>query len=200
MAKNFTDINEYCEELSPRELVVKYLNDYDRFLYKVALSVINKCRRLEVEDVKQQLILSILTSYDKFDHSKNIKHSSYFSSIAVNSANNIVKKYWQEKNRVNATCMSLDAFIDEHVQSNQFVTMFKENEDSLLYPNNLYNLNEIQTKIRNAKTYLSAFERKVFTMYLQGKEVQEIAKKLKKTTKMIYNALAVVREKIKEKM
>ena len=178
--------------------IIEYLKEYDRFLYKVALSVKVKCRRLELEDIKQQLILVILTNYQMFDGTKNVKKSSYFSQIALNAANNMIKKYWQDKNRINITCVSLDAFVDE--QNFQYISMFKEEEDSLLYPENMFYVNEIHRKIEESKEYLSSFERKVFSMHLKGKEVNEIAIKLKKSKKTIYNALAAIKEKVKNNM
>lgn len=195
--KNKTHLIEK-EKIDYQKEIVKYLNEFDRFLYKVALSVKTKCRRLEVEDVKQQIILVILSNYKKFNNDKTIKYSSYLSQIAINAANNIVRRYWQEKNRINVSYVSLDAFIDE--QNYQFVTLLKEDEDSLLYPENYYNINEIERKIVDIKDILSSFERKVFMMYLQGKEINQIASKLKKSSKTIYNALAVIRDKLKEKM
>ena len=76
--------------------IVNYLTEYDRFLYKVALSVKNKCRKLEVEDIKQQIILVLLMNCEKYRSDANVKNSSYYSRIVINAANNIVKRYWQE--------------------------------------------------------------------------------------------------------
>ena len=145
------------KKLDYNEELIKYLDEYDRFLYKVALSVKNKCRRLEVEDIKQQIILVILTNYNKFDENKDIKYSSYLSQIAINAANNINRRYWQEKNRINISYVSLDAFLEE--QKVQFISLLKEDEDSLLYPENYYNVNEIERKIIDLKSNLSSFER-----------------------------------------
>lgn len=184
------------KKLDYNEELIKYLDEYDRFLYKVALSVKNKCRRLEVEDIKQQIILVILTNYNKFDENKDIKYSSYLSQIAINAANNINRRYWQEKNRINISCVSLDAFLED--QKVQFISLLKEDEDSLLYPENYYNVNEIERKIIDLKSNLSSFERKVFVMYLQGKDINQIASRFKKSNKTIYNALAAIRDKLKE--
>ena len=184
------------KKLDYNEELIKYLDEYDRFLYKVALSVKNKCRRLEVEDIKQQIILVILTNYNKFDETKDIKYSSYLSQIAINAANNINRRYWQEKNRVNISYVSLDAFLED--QKVQFISLLKEDEDSLLYPENYYNVNEIERKIVDLKSMLSSFERKVFVMYLQGKDIEQIAQRFKKSNKTIYNALATIRDKLKE--
>ena len=184
------------KKLDYNEELIKYLDEYDRFLYKVALSVKNKCRRLEVEDIKQQIILVILTNYNKFDENKDIKYSSYLSQIAINAANNINRRYWQEKNRINISYVSLDAFLED--QKVQFISLLKEDEDSLLYPENYYNVNEIERKIIDLKSNLSSFERKVFVMYLQGKDINQIASRFKKSNKTIYNALAAIRDKLKE--
>lgn len=184
------------KKLDYNEELIKYLDEYDRFLYKVALSVKNKCRRLEVEDIKQQIILVILTNYNKFDENKDIKYSSYLSQIAINAASNINRRYWQEKNRINISYVSLDAFLED--QKVQFISLLKEDEDSLLYPENYYNVNEIERKIIDLKSNLSSFERKVFVMYLQGKDINQIASRFKKSNKTIYNALAAIRDKLKE--
>jgi RNA polymerase sigma factor (sigma-70 family) len=180
--------------------IVNYLTEYDRFLYKVALSVKNKCRKLEVEDIKQQIILVLLMNCENYRSDVNVKNSSYYSRIVINAANNIVKRYWQEKNRINVCCVSLDAFVADEYQNYQFITLFKEDDDSLLYPANMYTINEFNRKVKNVNTYLSSFERKVFMMYLQGKDINQISAKLKKNRKTIYNALAIVREKIKEEI
>lgn len=184
--------NDYNDEL------IKYLEEYDRFLYKTAISVKNKCRRLEVDDIKQQIILVILTNYKKFDETKDIKFSSYLSQIAINAANNITRRYWQDKNRINISSVSLDAFVDD--QKVQFISILKEDEDSLLYPESYYNISEIERKIVDVKSILSSFEKKVFVMYLQGKDINQIAHRFKKSNKTIYNALAIIREKLKEKI
>ena len=59
-------------------------------------------------------------------------------------------------------------------------------------------LNEIERKIVDLKSMLSSFERKVFVMYLQGKDIEQIAQRFKKSNKTIYNALATIRDKLKE--
>ena len=177
------------------EKVVKYLQEYDRFLYKIALSVKIKCKRLEIEDIKNEIILVILTNYDKYDDSKCIKYSSYYSQIAINAANNIVRKYWQEKNRINVTCVSLDEYVEEH--KFQYITMFKDEDESILYPENMYALSEITRKISDVKSKLNSFEKKVFELHFQGKDVEKIAIKLKKSKKTIYYVLACIKEKIK---
>lgn len=178
--------------------IINYLTDYDRFLHKIALSVKNKCRKLEIEDIKQQIILVLLINGKNYREDISVKNSSYYSRIVINAANNIVKRYWQEKNRINVSCVSLDAYVADEYQNYQFITLFKEDDDSLLYPVNMYTVNEFNKKVKNVNAFLSSFERKVFMMYLQGKDINQISAKLKKSKKTIYNALAIVREKIKE--
>ena len=150
-----TKKNEIITKIDYNDELIKYLEEYDRFLYKTAISVKNKCRRLEVDDIKQQIILVILTNYKKFDETKDIKFSSYLSQIAINAANNITRRYWQDKNRINISSVSLDAFVDD--QKVQFISILKEDEDSLLYPESYYNISEIERKIVDVKSILSSF-------------------------------------------
>ena len=182
--------------------VIEYINKYDRFITKIAFSVNRKCKRLEVEDVKQQIILMLLTYSDNYSNDKyqNV-NATYFSQVAINAARNIVRKYWQEKNKVNVECLSLDAFLYEGSDNDfTFLSLIKEQESSFLYPDNYVKKVEFENTIKDVKNHLSEFERKVFILYLDGKSIEYIANKLKRSKKTIYNALSVVKEKVKEKL
>ena len=68
MKKDINKINTVEDkDLEYQKEIVNYLKEYDRFLHKIALSVKSKCRRLEIEDIIQQITLVILTNSNKFD-------------------------------------------------------------------------------------------------------------------------------------
>ena len=49
------------EKVNLEELIVEYIIKYDRFITKLAYSVQRKCQKLEVDDIKQQILLYLLT-------------------------------------------------------------------------------------------------------------------------------------------
>ena len=103
--------------------IVNYLKEYDRFIYKVALSVKNKCRRLEIEDIKQQLILVILSNGNKYDKLKSENHSSYFSQI---SEKDILIDFEKPSTKIDALVRGLSPWQPTYVSvNNKFLKVGK---------------------------------------------------------------------------
>ncbi len=195
---NRNEIAKEEEILEIKNKIIEYIRTYDNFINKISYSVNRKCPKLEFEDIKQQIILSLFTNVNTFDKTRNASVSTYFSQIALNSANNIIKKYWQLKNKANVDCVSLDSYIKEkEEQSGQFVNIFPEANESPLNPENYFRRNDLIEHIHLAMERLSPFERKVFNLYMDGYSIDEIALKIKKTKKTVYNVLRVIKEKIK---
>lgn len=180
--------------------IVDYIKAYDNFLNKIAYGVKRKCQKLEFEDIKQQIILSLFTNTNTFDSSRESSANTYFSQVAMNSANNIVKRYWKIKNRVNVECVSLDAFIKEDESSDLFLDLMNEENESLYNPENYFLHNELVEQLDFALNTLSTFERKVFYLYMDGCSVSEISLKVKKSKRNIYNTLRIIKNKIKSFM
>ncbi len=181
-----------------KECVNKYLIDYDRFIIKVAGSVKHKCPRLEFEDIKQQLILSLLTNLSTFDISKIDTSSTYFSQIILNSANNIVRRYWQLKNKANIECLSLDSNIRERIDEGQLSGVVSESYSDSLYPDNYYSHKELLDILKKVYKNLSVVEKRIFKLYMNGYSIDNIAKTIKRSKKTVYNAIANIKEMIKE--
>ena len=47
--------------------VIKYIKDYDNFINKVAYNISKKCVKLEFEDVKQQMLLTLIDNCKKYE-------------------------------------------------------------------------------------------------------------------------------------
>ena len=186
------------ERTNLEELIVEYIIKYDRFITKLAYSVQRKCQKLEVDDIKQQIILYLLTRYKNFDVTLGTSSETYFSQIVINASFNIVKQYWQDKNRVYIEAVSLDNYIDENDCKDQFVSLVKEKEDSYYNPHTYVRRNEIYSYLSNVRQILTKFENKVFELYMDGKTVSEISSKCRKSKKTIYNTIAAIREKLKD--
>lgn len=179
------------------EQVVKYIKEYDNFINKVAYSISKKCSKLEFDDVKQQMLLTLFDNCKKFDNSYGAAVSTYFSQIIINSANNIIRKYWQVKNKVNVECVSLDSYISLDQTGDTFHSLVSEDDEEYTNPEKAYMKAEMYDSINRFKSVLSAFEKKVLKLYMEGLDVNSIAAKLKRSKKTIYNAIASIREKIK---
>lgn len=181
-----------------KECVNKYLIDYDRFIIKIAGNVKHKCPRLEFEDIKQQLILSLLMNLKTFDMSKMDTSSTYFSQIIINSANNIVRRYWQLKNKANIECLSLDSSINDRIDEGQLSGIISDSYSDSLYPDNYYSHHELLEILKKVYKNLSAMEKRIFKLYMNGYSIDSIAKNIKRSKKTVYNAIANIKEMIKE--
>ena len=180
-----------------RELILQYIKKYDKFITKMAFSVCRKCPKLEMEDVKQEFILTLLTCNSNYNKEKSSSNATYFSQIVINSSYNIVRQYWQTKNRINAESVSLDNYVSNHKDSNTFLNIVSEKEEGYLNPLNYAKHEWIKESVEKLKRKLNSFENVVFNHYMQGKDVSAIAKLTKKSKKTVYNTLAAIKDKMK---
>lgn len=181
------------------ELVLKYIKDYDRFISKIAYEVKLKCPKEDVEDIKQQIIYTIFTKRENIKSDLKHMRNTYFSQIALNTAKNYVRTYWQQKNRIYAECLSLDNITYDmmEIHENNIIDYIAEDEESYFNPEKYYENNEFLVKLKSISKVLSPFEKKVFYLYLDGETIAEIAKRCRRSKKTIYNVLASLREKAK---
>ena len=185
------------KEIYLRKIISEYIVEYDKYITKVAYSVQRKCPKLEVDDIKQQLILSLLIGMKSFDITQEKTRNTYFSQIVVHSASTIVKKYWQLKNRINVESVSLDAQINSELSENSFYNIIADNDDGYYSPQRYVEEQEAIRKINASLETMPAFERKVFCYYMSGYSVELIAKMTKKSIKSIYNLLNTIKGKIR---
>ncbi|MCI5745378.1 MAG: sigma-70 family RNA polymerase sigma factor [Erysipelotrichaceae bacterium] len=202
MSRNKLDEIELLKEKIENEnkenesYVLVFIKKYDNLINKVSYKVKTKCSKLEFDDVKQQIILVLLSNVKMFDASKNAAPSTYFTKIVFNAASNIVKKYWQIKNKANIECVSIDSLIKED-DDGHFIELLSNETTSPLQPENYYIQCEFSEKLNMLLHSLSEFERNVFKLYLAGKDIDEIAIIMKKNKKTIYNVLAAIKSRIK---
>lgn len=194
-----TKIDDIKDEEKVYINVLEYIKKYERFILKIAYSVHRKCDRIDVEDIKQQIILRLLICAKKYDKNKDKSNTKYFSQIAVNCANTIIRTYWQTKNKANVDCVSLDATVLQDEES-EFIDLIKDDKNSIFNPETYLVKTLIEENLFMIQEGLSPFEKKVLTSYINGEDIKTIAKKYKKSKKTIYNALKSIREKIKNFM
>lgn len=181
-----------------RVLILNYIKLYDQFINKLANNVKHKCPRLEFDDIKQQIILSLFLNTKTFDMEHYVTANTYFSRVALNATHNIIKCYWQIKNKANIECISLDAYINEGDGTTQFIDLIYGEDNNEFNPENYYESQNLLNQISVVVEELLPFERTVFFYYLDGKSIEEIAAITKKTKKNIYNSLRKIKNRIKE--
>ena len=178
--------------------IIEYISKFDQFINKIAYNVVKKCPKLEHEDVKQQLLLVLLQSNLHYDFDKNTKNSTYYSQILINSSFNIIRKYWQTKNKIYTEAVSLDAYIDEQEGKSTFMNLVSESEDSYLNPRTHVKVKEMEDYLQTLIKKFNKTEKKIFDLYSDGLSVNEISKKMKISKKSVYNALTTIKEKLKK--
>lgn len=182
-----------------KNLITQYIQEYDGFIYKVSFNVFHKCPRLELEDIRQQLILSLLVNAKNFDLEKELTKNTYFSYVILTAASTIIKKYWQLKNKINIELVSLDAKIDEATSEDSFNDIVCDGENGYYSPISYYEEREAVKIINETIANFTSLEKKIFNYYMAGYSVDVISKLVKKSRKTIYNVLSSIRETIKNK-
>lgn len=184
------------------ELVLEYIKNYDRFLTKVAYEVKLKCPKEDIDDIKQHIIYTIFRKRENIKEDLQYLKNTYFSQIALNTAKNYIKTYWQQKNKIYAECVSLDCVIDNEKNLNEekYINLISEDDESYFNPDVYYLKHQALDKIKMVVATLSPIEKKVFYMFLDGNNIAMIAKKLRKSKKTIYNVLASIKDKSKTQL
>lgn len=182
------------------ELVLNYIKEYDRFLSKIAYEVKTKCPKEEFEDIKQQLIYILFKKKENVRMDLQHMKNSYFSQIAINTAKNYIRTYWEQKNRVHAESISLDSFINYNSEGNdkRFIEYIAEDDDGYYNPEQYYLNNEALSNLKQFASLLTSFEKKVFYLFLDGDTILTISIKCQKSKKTIYNALSRIKDKAKD--
>ncbi len=196
---HFENIDEENKK-DVRNLLMTYLKKYDQFLNKIAISVKRKCAKLEFEDIKQQIILALFSNTKTFNIDLYPSANTYFSQVALNAGSNIIKCYWQLKNKANVECLSLDAYIRDEDTEYPLSEIFADNKNSDLNPENYYLNNTLISKLDKIIQSMRPLEKQIFILFMKGLSIEEIANRLKKSKKTIYNFIRLIKLKLKEKI
>ena len=187
------------KEKKIHDIIIEYIKCYDNFLNKLSYSVSRKCPKLEFEDVKQQLVLALFVNGSTYDvENETALSSTYFSQIVINAANNILRRYWQVKNKVYAESVSLDNFLNKDEGDETFLDLLQESDEDYFHPESYYVRSNFFNAINLITEELSEFDRNVFVLYMDGYNIDEIAERFSKSKKTIYNSLSKIKERIKK--
>lgn len=141
----------------------------------------------DIEDAKQEMLISFLNIINTYDDEKNIKFKTYANRCLDNSLKNYLNKIFTKKSVVERNTVTLDENID-----NLSMKLDYENPQSIYEDKIVYGelLKEIQLK-------LSEFEKNVLFYHLDGKSYAQIATLCNSTIKAVDNALQRIRRKLK---
>lgn len=158
----FDELVEICKPITYGLTKRYFLPDYER------------------EDFLQEARTVLVSSVHNWEIEKGMPFLQYYHMQLLNHLNMLVRKNHAQKRRVNLETSSLDNLIEEagiHVQGTACVTTLPE--EMLL-------LNETMNRYR---LDLSAFESKVFNLYIGGKSCEEISVVLSTTSEKVQNAI-----------
>jgi len=186
---------DYTQTLddTQKQIILQYIKDYEAFLISIAKNISTKCPKLEVEDIKQQLIYVLLASIKHYDGRLGSAYSTYLSQIALNEGKTIVRRYWQDKNKVNAMSVSLDDYIRVENNGRENINVVFEDDAVESNPISVYERNLVTQKIKKVARGLSKTDRKSFFLYLEGYTILEISRMLKCSKTRVYQVIKKVK-------
>lgn len=147
---------------------------------------------IDYADLSQEAMLGFSNAINYYNEDEPVKFLTFAILCVRRKLYNLFKKHTTNKNSF------LKATLTE-----------RENEDNLSYIENLSDLigyeplnkmiteESIEETVRLIKEKLSDNEKKALLYNLEGKTVEETAKKMKMTSKQIYNLLYRARQKLK---
>lgn len=180
--------------LSDEELIISFRNgnasSCDELLsrHKSLVSALARPYFLiggENEDLVQEGMIGLYKAITTFDTEKGNKFTSYAITLVRQSIYDALKSANRDKHKPLNTFISISD-LSESASEN----------DS---PEDIYINNEMyQSLIAEISTLLSANEKGVLNMYLEGFSYQEMAAKLKKDVKYVDNILQRIKRKIRK--
>lgn len=140
---------------------------------------------IEQDDLVQEGLIALLSAVKTYRPDSDCSFETY-ACICIN---NRMKKLIEHVNSGKYSIVSHAANIDDFNFSDD---LSKTPEERLIEQEKLGKLNE------SLDNLLSAFEKNVFILHMQGYRQSQIAKALDTSPKSVYNAIGRVRRKIKQ--
>lgn len=154
------------------------------------------------EDLFQEGMIGLFEAYKSFDNSKFDFYSEEFHAFAVlcikRQMIDAIKKANAKKNLPlnNYISFSRDDFSSDDNTLDEGLAYFNSPDAPL---ENVIDRETLDERIQEMIAPLSDYERKVMELYLEGLTQKQIAIKLMKDPKSIYNCIERVKQKIREK-
>lgn len=184
-----------CED---EEIVKNIIYDKYNYLIDVVLrkyrKIISSCH-IDNEEIKCEASYGFSDGINSFLDNKNASLKTFLSLCIERRVRRCIDKYMTQKSKIDKEMLSLDYIYDE---GDAMINMLGDNNiDPLVNLTNSETKNEF---INLAKSILSDFEYKVFTMMINEISYQEIAQKMDKTPKQIDNTIQRIKNKLRKQM
>ena len=164
------------------------LNRYTRLmLYKIS------CIRpggLEADDFMQECSLALLDAVGSYSSENKASFKTYAGVCIDNRLKSVLRKSESEKNKPMLGYVEINDYL-ESSEAGSAVSKGSDPEEQILISESAAELRQRLTEL------LSKTEYEVFSMYLNGRSYEDIAKSIGVSQKTVDNALQRVRRKLK---
>ena len=170
----------------------KYKYIVDIIIKKYSKAI--KTFQVDEMEVRQEALYGLNDGINSYVDDKNASLKTFLSLCISRRVYKYITKWTSKKNLIINEAISLD---EENEYNNSLINLISDNSDPLKDITSNETINEI---LSLAKKELSAVEYKVFMYRINDISCEEIAKKMDFSLKQVYNALARIKAKLKDKL
>ncbi len=163
---------------------------YKPLVEKITFEVYKNCKKLDLNDIRQELILTFISAIESYNENKRC-FFSYLYICLHNRSLNIKREYFTIHSATNLS-VSLENIVEGF--DRRYGLILKD-DGFITNPIMIYQINESKVEFKNNLSALSNLEKNVLQLYNLGSNRKEISKILKISLKKVDNALS--RAKIK---
>lgn len=146
-----------------------------------------KYKGIDINDVYQEVLLTFEMAINEYTPDKDASFYTFFNICLKNKINNLITKHNNTKNRVLNESISIESI--ENIETKQTIRNLEEQ---------LLDTESAQELYSKVKEQLTDQEYQVFCLKIDNIPIKEIAQRLNKDPKTIYNALHRIKLKIKD--
>lgn len=145
-----------------------------------------KNKGIDINDVYQEVLLIFEMAINEYTPDKDASFYTFLNVCLKNKNNNLIARHNNNKNKILNESISMESIenIDTNHASKKLEEEFLDTEST----------KELYSKI---KDHLTNHEYEVFCLKAENIPIKEIAKRLNKDTKTVYNALQRIKLKVK---
>lgn len=151
-----------------------------------------------LDDIVQEGMIGLYSAIRNYSKQSNCSFKSFATICIERNIVDAIRRAGREKN------IPLKEFYEVTEDGKVKFSQTQSSESKLIYiPANEGSLEdeyiykqEVNTLLKEINEKLSPLERKVFSLYIDGVNIDNIAKTLKKETKSVYNCIARIKQKL----
>ncbi len=147
----------------------------------------------DIEDIVQEGMIGLYKAITHFSPQKNASFKTFASICIKNQIQSAIKIASSEKNRVLSSALSIaddPCFDEEEKLGYETISDFNSLEDKIVEKEN------VEEILFHVKEKLSPLEKKIFNLYLEGYNYNEISQMANISKKSIDNGLTRIKSKL----